>query len=125
MNIAPIIVLSPLQIKDVLSRPRNEVDAVGPQLDLIHQEYTLPEKEVYENGFHWQIFRKELVKDLHLLTQDIAEEIEKAFEEIWGSCDEWNTVYAWNSILRIVSRTSNRAFSGLDLCAWWLPFSFC
>ena len=123
MNIAPIVILSPSQIKNVLSRPRDEVDAVGPQLDLIHQEYTLPEKEVYRNGFHWQIFRQELVRKLPLLTQGIAEEIDKAFEQVWGTCGEWTTVYAWNTILKIVSQTSNRAFSGIDLCAHFISSS--
>ena len=97
--------------------PKSEVDAVGPQLELVHHEYTLPEREIHRNGFHWQIFKQELVKDIPVLSLSIAEEVEQAFDRVWGTDKEWTTVYAWDSILRIVSQVSNRAFSGLDLCA--------
>ncbi|KAG6330152.1 hypothetical protein ID866_8936 [Astraeus odoratus] len=59
----------------------------------------------------------DLSRNLASLCPDIKDEISHAFNEILDIAgNEWKAVPAFESLRKIVTRTSNRAFVGLPLC---------
>ena len=116
MAMGPVVIVPPLQIRHILSKPESEVDAYGPQNDSIQAPYMIKDKEIYIKNFHFDVLRKQLTKNLPLFTADMAEEIAFGFEQDWGTSTEWVSVRAWDSVLKIVARAANRIFVGLPLC---------
>ena len=49
----------------------------------------------------------------------MEDELSVAIDECWGvNCDEWKEVGVFDSMMKIVSRASNRVFVGLPLCSY-------
>ena len=116
MATGPVVIVPPSQIRHILGRSENEVDAYGSQNESIQAPYTIKDRDIYINNFHVDVLRKQLTKNLHLLTADMAEELALGFEQYWGTSTEWVSVRAWDSVLKIVARAANRVFIGLPLC---------
>lgn len=117
----PIVIIPPAQLKQILSKPPSEIDALGPQTEEMQAPYTVRDKEIWINKLHLGVVRKQLTKDLPLLTENIAEELAIGFERHWGSPSKWKAVPAWDSVSKIVSQAANRVFVGIPLCAQPLP----
>ena len=112
----PLVIVPPACVRDILNRPETDLEARGPQRDLIQAPYTIQEKEVYINDFHMRLARKELTRNLPLLTEDIANEIALGFERFWGSPTEWSTVTVQDSIIGVLAGVANRVIAGAELC---------
>ena len=117
----PIVIIPPAQVKQIISKPEKEIDARGPQADEIQAQYTIPDKEIRVKQLHLSVVRKQLTKNLPLLTEDIAEELAIGFERHWGSPSKWKSVSVYDSMMKIVSQAANRVFVGIPLCAQPLP----
>lgn len=122
MATGPVVIVPPSQMKHILSKPESEIDAYGPQNETLQAKYTIRNKDIYDNQFHFNIVRKQLTKNLATLTEDIAEELAFGFEHCWGTSTAWTTVGAWESVLNIVARAANRVFVGTALCSFIDPF---
>ena len=120
MATGPVVIIPPSRTKDILSMPEDELSAYGSQNETLQAVYTIRDKDIYLNRFHFSIVRNQLTKNLDSLTSIIAEELALAFERHWGISNDWVTVRAWDSILKIVSQAANRVFLGLALCGYVL-----
>lgn len=51
------------------------------------------------------------------MTPEVCDEMAAAVDEIWGTdTREWSFVRVFESMTKIIARTSNRVFVGLPLC---------
>ncbi|KZO94404.1 cytochrome P450 [Calocera viscosa TUFC12733] len=80
-------------------------------------DYTMG-RAVTEDGWQIQVMRKQMTQSLGAKFPDIHDEIACAFEDELAlpNNGEWTPVCAYNAVLNVVCRTSNRLFVGLPLC---------
>ncbi|KAF7506027.1 hypothetical protein GJ744_012274 [Endocarpon pusillum] len=112
----PVLILPRSQLKDVLHRPDGEVDGNEALNTVVQIEYTVSEKEIYTDKFHFNIVRKQLTRNLGNVTPIVAEEIDLALKDYWGIQSEWHQVEIVPLMLRIVARVTSRIFYGPELC---------
>lgn len=112
----PVVVIPPSQLRNVYGKPESQIDACGAQNELVQSAYTVTDKEVYLNDFQVDVVRKQLTKNLPVLSECIAEELAVAFQQHWGNSTEWHTVPAWGSMIKVISQTANRVIVGAPLC---------
>lgn len=74
------------------------------------------DEDIYLNNLHFEVVRKQLTKNLGVLTGGIAEELALAFERRWGTSQEWTTIRVYESLQGIVAQAANRVFVGSALC---------
>ena len=110
------MILPPTVLHDLLNRPDNEIDALEVQIESLQAQYTIPNDRVLRDNYHFDVVRKQITRNLPIMTQGIAEEIDLAFKRYWGTSTEWKSVQLLETCLKIVARTANRAFLGTELC---------
>ncbi|KZO94407.1 cytochrome P450 [Calocera viscosa TUFC12733] len=80
-------------------------------------EYTIG-KELADNPWHTSVIRKQMTQNLGAKFPEIYDEISQAFMDELEVADSgaWTPINAYNVILHVVCRASNRLFVGLPLC---------
>ena len=111
-----MLILPHAQLKDVFHRPDSEVDGNEALNTVIQIEYTVSEKEMYTDKFHFNIVRKQLTRNLGNVTPIVAEEVDLALKDYWGTQSEWHQVEIAPLMLRIMARVTSRIFYGPELC---------
>ncbi|KAF8905861.1 hypothetical protein CPB84DRAFT_569930 [Gymnopilus junonius] len=81
----------------------------------LQADYTLG-KQVQQDIYHISTIRTTLTRNLEVRFPDVKDEIIASFKDVIPVKDEWITVPAFNTIMKIVCRTTNRVFVGLPLC---------
>ncbi|KAJ6627498.1 cytochrome P450 [Mycena sp. CBHHK59/15] len=72
---------------------------------------------IEEDSYHAGVVRTVMTRNLGPLFPEVRDEVTCAFEEVLPlQGKEWMTVPAFDTIMQIVCRTSNRLFVGLPLC---------
>ncbi|PBL04623.1 cytochrome P450 [Armillaria gallica] len=66
--------------------------------------------------FHKEVVRGALTRNIASCFADVQDEIEAAFRDNIPMTEDWIEIPAYETILRIVCRASNRMFVGLPLC---------
>jgi cytochrome P450 len=84
--------------------------------DTIQTTFTVGD-EFSEDRYHIPIIRKTLTRNLGANFHLIRDEVSQSFQDILSlEGNEWKKIPAMDTILKVVSRTSNRLFVGLPLC---------
>ncbi|PPR06488.1 hypothetical protein CVT26_004577 [Gymnopilus dilepis] len=83
--------------------------------ETVQADYTLG-REVQQDAYHISIIRNTLTKNIGARFPEIMDEIMSSFGDVIPATDDWITVPAFTSIMKIVCRTTNRLFVGLPLC---------
>ncbi|KAG6919290.1 hypothetical protein DXG01_007422 [Tephrocybe rancida] len=83
--------------------------------EAIQMVYTLG-PEVRRDAYHVEVLRTYLTRSLAKAFDDVQDEISAAFAEYIPATEEWTPVVALPTIMKIVSRSSNRLLVGLPLC---------
>ncbi|KAF5341335.1 hypothetical protein D9758_016165 [Tetrapyrgos nigripes] len=83
--------------------------------EFLQIDYTLG-KPHREHLYHVNVVRNAVTRNLSARYSDVRDEIIAAFSEEIPVTDDWTSINAYDTILRIVCRTSNRLFVGLPLC---------
>lgn len=111
-----IVVLTGPKYLDELRKAPDEVlsfqEAVNDQTQI---QYTLG-KAIADDQYHTATVRSPLTRNLAVRFDDVKDEIAEAFKFYIPISEDWVTVPAYNTIMHIVARTSNRYFTGLPLC---------
>lgn len=111
----PLLMLPSDKLHEVLALSDEQLDFQGPNLDATQPRYTTGTDVI--DGPHIDVVRRQLTRRLPLLTADVHEELALAMEQNWQpKADEWTTVKAYESCMKIVSRAANRVFCGTELC---------
>ncbi|KAF5374236.1 hypothetical protein D9758_004728 [Tetrapyrgos nigripes] len=81
----------------------------------IQTDYTIG-KETRLNNYHLGVVRTSLTRNISHRFGDVRDEIVNAFSEEIPIKNDWVTVPALSTVMRIVCRTTNRLFVDLPLC---------
>ncbi|KAK0229999.1 cytochrome P450 [Armillaria nabsnona] len=71
--------------------------------------------------YHVGVVRGALTRNIASCFADVQDEIEEAFKDNIPMTEDWVEIPAYDTILQIVCRASNRMFVGLPLCEPTLP----
>ena len=118
MDKGPVLIIPPSRLSDILDRPEDEIALREPQHEFVQASYTIRDKDIYINDFHFNVVKKQLTRNLSLLTTDIEEELAIGFKHHWGASTDWTTVRVWDSVLKIVAQAVNRVYIGVPLCRY-------
>jgi hypothetical protein len=111
----PVIILPAQKLHEVMILSDETLDHVGPLNDAFEPEYSTGADVL--DGPHVDIVRRQLTRRLPLLTASVHEELVLGMERVWApKHDEWTTVKAAETTMKIVSQAANRVFCGTELC---------
>jgi hypothetical protein len=87
--------------------------------EFLQAQYTMLHPKIITDTVHEDVIRKELTKGLADYIEDMQEEIDFAFKKIWGTDNsEWVEICAYDAMLEIIARISNRVLVGIPLCEY-------
>ncbi|KAJ6604022.1 cytochrome P450 [Mycena sp. CBHHK59/15] len=111
-----VVVSSPELINDLRLSRDEDLSAVHGFGAIFAANYTLGSTFV-TNDYHVKVIQSPLTKSITARFADVKDEVAAAFQdEIPLSGDEWTSVPGLMTVLRVISRASNRLFVGLPLC---------
>ncbi|KAJ7708351.1 cytochrome P450 [Mycena rosella] len=113
-----VVVLSaPKLIEDLRTAHDEDLSAAHGFGATLAVDYTLGAGFV-TNPYHVRVIQSSLTRNIASRFADMKDEISTAFRDEIPLADDqsWIAVPALKTILRIVSRTSNRLFVGIELC---------
>lgn len=109
-------------LEEVRTAPDEQLSSGEANYDFFQIPFTVGHRVAWE-PYHFSIIKTHLTRQLTALFPNIEDEITLSLSEAFGLGDsEWKSVVAFDSIRKVVSRTSSRAFFGLPLCrnSGWL-----
>lgn len=110
------VMIPPTKVRELLQKSDDEVDLRRVLKELVASYWT-GDEDIAGSGIHLDVIRHQLTRQLHMFTSDVHSELVQGFEAHWNAPkDEWMTVDALQTCMKIVSRAANRVFSGKDLC---------
>ncbi|KAF7352018.1 Cytochrome P450 [Mycena venus] len=111
-----VVVSSPQLVHDLRQSRDEDLSAVLSFGAIFAAKYTLGPAFV-TNDYHVKVIQSSMTRSLTARFADIKDEVSAAFQdEVILSGEEWTAVPALKTILRVISRASNRLFVGLPLC---------
>ncbi|KAL9619895.1 MAG: hypothetical protein Q9160_005542 [Pyrenula sp. 1 TL-2023] len=107
-------VIPPEMLKTVLGSPETKLEARVPMAETVASKYTIGDADIQPIELNNRLLRKDITKRIGLLAEGLSEEVSFAFDEVWGTSQEWKTVVIWSSLEEIIARAINRVvFPGL------------
>jgi hypothetical protein len=101
----------------LVDQPDSILSSQERQNEFLQTKYTFPIPKMSERPHHVQVIKTDLTRKLGSLTEDIWSELTTAFDHHWGiDTEQWKEVNVFETMIRIVTRTSNRLFVGEKLC---------
>lgn len=98
-------------------QPDSILSASDRQNELLQSRYAFPIPKMAEKAHHMAVVKRDLTRRLNGLTGEIWDELEESFKRYWGeNTEEWKEVNLMETMMRIVTRTSNRVFVGKEAC---------
>ncbi|RYP81521.1 hypothetical protein DL769_001929 [Monosporascus sp. CRB-8-3] len=118
LGVGAIVVLPPSQF-EVLNKPESQLMAFPAQMETMQPTYMMgdPDYGLFKNAIQFDVVRKHMQKDYGFFATSTAEELDDVFRHLLGVDSVlWKTVNVWDTCLKAISRTANRALIGLPLC---------
>lgn len=126
------VVLPPTLVAEYKSAPENVLSMAEAFEYANGSQYSFGSKLIVDEPYHGPIIRQKLTGSLDRVLGPLQEEIDMAFREEWeskweskkaddsgsekGDAGGWNDVKAFEEVMDIVARASNRTFVGAPLC---------
>ncbi|KAE8444351.1 hypothetical protein EG329_000661 [Mollisiaceae sp. DMI_Dod_QoI] len=112
-----MILVPSSHVKWIADQADNVLNAGAMQIEVLQSDWTLLDPTMARNPIHEILIRRDLTRSLGSLIPDIEEELNVSVDESWGKdTDNWVEVGAFNTMMKVIARTSNRIFVGLPLC---------
>ncbi|KAJ7575608.1 cytochrome P450 [Mycena floridula] len=112
-----MVVLTTSQMVDELRKAPDEYLSLNNAVEeSLQRKYTLGPEMALDGDFHIDAVKSSLTKNMTAKLPEIRDEIVMATAEIIPAGDDWVSLPALPTLMRIVSRASNRTFVGLPLC---------
>ncbi|KAG5350288.1 hypothetical protein C0989_011728 [Termitomyces sp. Mn162] len=102
-------------VDELRKAPDDYINFREAAVEMIQTLYTMGPEVRYDN-YHVEVVKSSLTRSLVERFPDVQNEIAAAFEEYIPATEDWTSVPALPTIMKIVSRSSNRLFVGLPLC---------
>ncbi|KAJ6516233.1 cytochrome P450 [Mycena sanguinolenta] len=101
---------------EIASAPESELSFYQSINEFLQTGYTMG-WGIVKDTYHANVVRTSMTRNLGVLFPEVRDEIVVAFDELLPvHGKEWLTVPAFDTMMQIVCRTSNRLFVGLPLC---------
>ncbi|KAI0072328.1 cytochrome P450 [Panus rudis PR-1116 ss-1] len=110
-----VVVTGRKLIEDLRRAGSDELSFNEASADFIAVDFTLG-PAIHQNTYHVGVIKNQLTRSIALLLPEIKDEVQAAFSDLIPPTDDWVKVPALNTIMKIISRTSNRTFVGLPKC---------
>ncbi|KAM3424782.1 hypothetical protein BST61_g6763 [Cercospora zeina] len=111
----PLVILPAHTIQEVMNYSDDQVDPHVLNREGIAQPYTIGYN--FSDGPHIDIVRRQLTRKLPTLTTDVYDELVQAMHDQWpATSNNFVSVKAYDTCMKIVSRAANRVFCGSTLC---------
>ncbi|EXJ92197.1 hypothetical protein A1O3_00747 [Capronia epimyces CBS 606.96] len=112
-----VILLPPSTIPWLISQPEQVLSVNGAHKHILQTKYTFPRPEIMDPTVHFDVIKSELTRQVFNVTPEVCDELAAAVDEIWGTdTQHFTEVTLFDSITKIIARTSNRVFVGLPFC---------
>ncbi|GJE90628.1 cytochrome P450 [Phanerochaete sordida] len=115
LNRWTVVVSTPALIEELRKAPEEALsfhEGIRYSLQLDHTFG----RDAIEHEYHIPVIRTQLTRHLTPLFADIYDEIVQSFADGMPATERWTSVPVLKTIMRVVSRTSNRIFVGLPYC---------
>ncbi|KAH8103129.1 cytochrome P450 [Cristinia sonorae] len=110
-----VIVSGKMLVEEMRKANDDELSFEQANDAILYLDYTFC-REVHENPYHISVVRTSLTRNLGVLYPIVREELMMASHEYISPTEDWIKIDAFQTIMKIVCRTSNRIFVGLPLC---------
>lgn len=95
MDRGKVAVLPQGQMKTVYRLQEDRLDVFGTLQEQIQAMYTIRDQRVVLDPYHRYLIPSQLTRQLDLLIEPIATEVEDAFKATWGIGTEWRDIVIW------------------------------
>lgn len=111
-----VMVTGRILMEEVANAPESELSFYQSINEFLQTGYTAGWR-IERNPYHAGVVKTSMTRNLGTLFPEVRDEIIAAFDEVLPfQGKEWLTVPAFDTMMQIVCRTSNRLFVGLPLC---------
>ena len=112
----PHVIIPKDQIKWLIDKDDRGVSVSKMHAEQLEGRYSFTDPYVLENTYHEHVIHKALARHIPALIPNIQDEVQRAVDDAFGLETEWHEVCAYDAIMKIVARVSNRMFVGKPLC---------
>ncbi|KAF7301161.1 Cytochrome P450 [Mycena indigotica] len=103
-------------MEEIATAPENELSFYESINEFLQTGYTCG-WGIVKDTYHAGVVRTSVTRNLSVLFPEVRDEIVTAFDDVLPfQGKEWLTIPAFDTMMQIVCRTSNRLFVGLPLC---------
>ncbi|PBK61873.1 cytochrome P450 [Armillaria solidipes] len=110
-----VVVSGSEKINDIRKSTREQLSSVDAFVDHLQTDYTI-DHSVGADPYLAEVVRGAFTRNISTCFADVQDEIKAAFIDNVPMTEDWIEVPAYEKILQIVCRASNRMFVGLPLC---------
>ncbi|KAI0337447.1 cytochrome P450 [Trametopsis cervina] len=113
-----LIVTGDELVEELRSAPENVLSMEAAMADILQSDYTLG-PTLKEDTYHIGVLRSAMNKNLANVLPDVVDELDIGFGDVFDAKLEpegWTPLKVVDMALRLVVRSSNRAFVGLPTC---------
>jgi cytochrome P450 len=115
------VVIPSSQGQWLVDQPDGVLSSLVRQNEMLQTKHTFPIAKMADQPHHAHVVKTDLTRRLGSLSEEIWTELSVALDEHWGSdTEEWKEVNVFQTMLRVVTRTSNRVFVGERMCKFRL-----
>lgn len=110
-----VVVSGSEKINDIRKSTREQLSSVDAFVDHLQTDYTV-DPCVGADNYLAEVVRGAFTRNISTCFADVQDEIKAAFIDNVPMTEDWIEVPAYEKILQIICRASNRMFIGLPLC---------
>ncbi|KAJ7667675.1 cytochrome P450 [Mycena polygramma] len=111
-----VMATGPVLMDEIANAPESELSFYESINEFLQTGYTMG-WGIVKDTYHANVVRTSVTRNLGVLFPEVRDEIVVAFDDVIPlQGNEWLTVPAFDTMMQIVCRTSNRLFVGLPLC---------
>lgn len=101
----------------LVDQPDTVLSSQMRQNEFLQTKHTFPIPKMAEQPHHVHVVKTDLTRKLSSLSEEIWTELKTALDEHWGTdTEDWREVNVFQTMMRVVTRSSNRLFVGKQLC---------
>ncbi|KAK0212142.1 cytochrome P450 [Desarmillaria ectypa] len=110
-----VVVSGAEKINDIRKSSLEQLSSHEVNVYLLQTDHTV-DRSIRTDPYHIEVIQGAFTRNIAACFADVQDEIEAAFRENIPMTEDWIEVPAYQTILQIVCRTTNRMFVGLPLC---------
>ncbi|GME55604.1 Nuclear cap-binding protein subunit 2 [Neofusicoccum parvum] len=113
----PEIVVPRSQMSWLLEQPDNVLSTSAAHYDQLHGDYSFLTPALLADPYHEHVIHRSLARNLNALIPAVEDEVAHGMDEVCGvDTEEWKSLNAWDALLAIVPKITNRMMVGAPLC---------